>query len=381
MVRRAPNRGGVRKLPSGRWQARYVGPDEKRYNAPMTFQTKGDAQAWLASITASISAGTWTSPDDAPEPAATSFGEFAERWLTTRRVKGRPLADRTRDAYRDLLDAYILPTFGALPLRGITRPAVDRWFDDLGSAKPAMRAHAYALLRSILATAVAEEYITLQPARIRGGGQADSRHRVQPASLAELGMLDHAMPERLRLMVLLAAWCALRYGELTELRRTDIDVRHGVINVSRAVVATKRGFVVKTPKSKAGDRDVYIPPHLMPAVRAHLLQHTASGPDGLLFPSVGDPALHMRQSTFCKSYYPARKAAGRPDLRFHDLRHTGAVLAAQTGATLAELMARLGHSTPAAAMRYQHAAQGRDRIIAAALSEMAEGGGAVVGQQ
>jgi integrase len=70
-------------------------------------------------------------------------------------------------------------------------------------------------------------------------------------------------------------------------------------------------------------------------------------------------------------YYPAREAAGRPDLRFHDLRHTGAVLAAATGATLAELMARLGHSTAGAALRYQHEAAERDKVIAAALSELA----------
>jgi integrase len=69
----------------------------------------------------------------------------------------------------------------------------------------------------------------------------------------------------------------------------------------------------------------------------------------------------------------ARAAAGRPDLRWHDLRHSGAVLAAATGASIAELMARLGHSTPTAAMRYQHAAQGRDREIAALLSKLANG--------
>jgi integrase len=73
-----------------------------------------------------------------------------------------------------------------------------------------------------------------------------------------------------------------------------------------------------------------------------------------------------------RGYYSARVAAGRPDLRFHDLRHTGAVLAATTGATVAELMARLGHSTAGAAMRYQHAAQDRDRIIAQRLSDLAQ---------
>ena len=72
-------------------------------------------------------------------------------------------------------------------------------------------------------------------------------------------------------------------------------------------------------------------------------------------------------------FYRAREAAGRPDLRWHDLRHSGAVWAAQTGATLAELMNRLGHSTAGAALRYQHAAEERDAEIARRLSKMAEG--------
>src|SRR3712207_9545284 len=82
---------------------------------------------------------------------------------------------------------------------------------------------------------------------------------------------------------------------------------------------------------------------------------------------------HMAPPTLYKVYYPARKAAGREDLRWHDLRHTGAVLAAQTGATLAELMGRLGRTTPGAAMRYQHAAADRDAEIARRLSELVGG--------
>ncbi|WP_289019985.1 hypothetical protein [uncultured Ornithinimicrobium sp.] len=79
-------------------------------------------------------------------------------------------------------------------------------------------------------------------------------------------------------------------------------------------------------------------------------------------------------STLNKAWHPAWAAAGRPDLRWHDLRHTGAVFAAQAGATLAELMARLGHSTHKAALRYQHAAADRDARIAEALSAMVEAG-------
>ena len=108
---------------------------------------------------------------------------------------------------------------------------------------------------------------------------------------------------------------------------------------------------------------------MLPLIDKHLEQHTAPGNDALLFPAVNGG--HLQPSALYAHFYRARDAAKRPDLRFHDLRHTGAVLAAQTGATLAELMGRLGHSTIAAAMRYQHVAADRDQQIAAALSEIA----------
>jgi integrase len=107
-------------------------------------------------------------------------------------------------------------------------------------------------------------------------------------------------------------------------------------------------------------------------MKAHVSEHAEFGRHGLLFPAAHGG--HLAPSTLYKVYFRARKAAGRPDLRFHDLRHTGAVLAAATGATLAELMARLGHSTAGAALRYQHAAADRDLEIARRLSAMVEAG-------
>jgi integrase len=93
-----------------------------------------------------------------------------------------------------------------------------------------------------------------------------------------------------------------------------------------------------------------------------------------LAPALRRPAAVLRDGHHRRAgERRARRTAGRPDLRFHDLRHTGAVLAAQTGATLAELMARLGHSTLGAALRYQHAAAGRDAQIAVALSRITNG--------
>ena len=131
--------------------------------------------------------------------------------------------------------------------------------------------------------------------------------------------------------------------------------------------ATTGGRVVKGPKSEAGKRTVAIPPHLMPA-RERPPRRPRAGEPGCAGVPAPRPAATWRPPSLYRVYYPAREAAGRPDLRFHDLRHTGAILAAATGATLAELMARLGHSTAGAAMRYQHAAADRDKVIAAALS-------------
>jgi integrase len=190
------------------------------------------------------------------------------------------------------------------------------------------------------------------------------------------------MPDNLRLMVLLAAWCALRFGELAELRRSDVLTRHGIIRVRRGVVRADGETLVKSPKSHAGSRDVALPPHLLPLVREHILQHAQPGANGLMFPArdgghLAPSTLYGREGVGKRKghgFYAARQAAGRPDLRFHDLRHTGATLAAVSGATLAELMNRLGHSTPAAAMRYQHAASERDQEIARRLSTMAEAG-------
>ena len=361
--------GHLRRLPSKRWQASYIGPDTARHNAPQTFEAKGDAEAWLAREHSLIAADTWVSPVDraraARDPKAI-FGPYTERWL-----RNRDLKPRTREHYRSLLDKAILPTFAHAPLKSITPESVRDWWADLDKSRPTLRAHAYSLLRTILGSAVQDRRIEANPCHIRGAGNVNRARRIEPATLTQLETLVFGMPQKYQPMVLLASWCALRFGELIELRRGDIDLNSGVVKIRRGAVRADGAVVIGDPKSDAGRRDVAVPPHLMSVLREHLAHSIIAGRDGLLFPAA-DGTSTLAPSTFYRSYYRAREAAGRPDLRFHDLRHTGAVLAAQTGATLAELMGRLGHSTPAAALRYQHAARGRDAEIAIALSKIAE---------
>jgi len=214
-----------------------------------------------------------------------------------------------------------------------------------------------------------DRIIESNPCSIRGAGASERKIKPKPATLEQLDTIVAEMPDNLRLMVLMAAWLALRFGELVELQRKDCDLEDGVIRIHRAAVRVDKGWMVGDPKSEAGKREVAIPPHIMAAVKHHLAEHVGEKQNSLLFPAKNGG--HLQPSTLYRHFYRARAKAKRPDLRFHDLRHSGAVLAAQAGATLAELMARLGHSTPAAALRYQHAAQGRDKAIAAALSKLA----------
>lgn len=366
--------GSVHKLPSGRYRASYYGPDGRRHKAPTTFTAQKAARSWLALRQSEIISKAWL-PPDAPAAAPTkklTLREYADAWLPKRKVRGQPLKVRTREHYRGLLDDHILPTLGGLPVGAITRDDVEDWYDHkLDAGTPTLRSHCYGLLKTILGGAVAEGRAQANPCVLRGAGSVKRASKTKPATLAELETIAAEMPERYRAMVLLASWCALRFGELTELRRKDVDLDDGVISVRRAVVRTEAGFRIEPPKSDAGVRDVAVPPHMAAALAGHMAKHVGPQQDSLLFPA--DHGGHLAPATFYRWYYKARAKAKRDDLRFHDLRHTGATLAAQTGATLAELMGRLGHSTPAAAMRYQHAAQGADRRIADLLSRIALG--------
>ena len=357
--------GGIRRLPSKRYQASYTGPDTVRHNAPDTFDTREDAEAWLTDRRREIASGEWSAAGPI-KIVNRLLGDYAEGWLAARTLK-----PRTRAHYRSLLDKQILPTFQSVAVKSISPDLIRDWHTALGSKTPTLRAHAYSLLRSILHDAVADGLIPANPAHIRGAGNSTRVHKIKPASVAELEVLVTNMPEKYRVMTLLASWCGLRFGELTELRRSDIDLKNGLIHIRRGVVRVGGETIVGTPKSAAGHRDVYVPPHLMPMVKAHL-EKNVNGRDGLLFPGA-DGTSHLAPSTLYKSFYRARDLAGRPDLRWHDLRHTGATLAASTGATLADLMGRLGHSTPGAALRYQHAGLARDALLAAKLSELAGG--------
>ncbi|NBE97056.1 MULTISPECIES: tyrosine-type recombinase/integrase [unclassified Nonomuraea] len=182
--------------------------------------------------------------------------------------------------------------------------------------------------------------------------------------MIDTGQADSTHDRRYRAFVLLATFASLRWGEITALTRAGLDLDAGTVRVGLAHVERSTGeLVIGPPKSKAGKRIVGIPQAITPALREHLRLYVKPEAGSLVFTGVkGGP---MRRSGFNKlsGWIEAVRAIGVPGLYFHDLRHTGNVIAADSGAGLKDLMARMGHDNVRAAMIYQHAVRGADKLI------------------
>ncbi len=354
--------GNIRRLPSGNYQARYHSPSGSRPSK--VFTTRADANAWLAMQYTDQLRGDWVDP----RAGAVSLRQYANDWLKDK-ANIRP---RTHEMYEDMMRLHIFPTLGDEQLGRISPPIVRRWYAllvtecALESRTPAK---AYRLLNQILKTATADGVIARSPCNLKGAGVERSSER-PIATVAEVEALADEIEPRYRLMVLLACWCGLRRGELIALRRGRIDIPNERVNVEEAVSELKHGErIFGPPKTEAGRRRVSIPSPLIPEIQRHLDAYVSPEGEALLFtgPQSGQS---LRFATLDAAWTKARGAVGLSHLHFHDLRHTGATLAASTGASTKELMARLGHASPRAALIYQHATEQRDRTIADRLGAL-----------
>ena len=350
----------TRQTKSGvRYEVRYRDPIGRERSR--TFTTKKLAEKYEREQRTEVGKGSWLDPRHGSQ----TFAEFMDKWLAER----HDLRPRTLELYRSLLRRHLKPTFGALTMAKLSASstAVRSWNAELAREHPATAAKAYRLLHQLCSTAVADGVVGRNPCTVKGAGQEHSPER-PTATVAEVAALAGAMPANLRLVILLAAWCQLRRGELLGLERRDFDLLHGTVAIERSVNYVAGGRQVGPPKTEAGVRTLALPPHLLGDIEEHLRQ---VGPEGNAPLFTGPHGRAVRPHTLWQSFLAARQSIGRPDLTMHDLRHSGLTWSAATGATPAELMRRAGHKSSAASMRYQHATADRDAALAEALSAMA----------
>ncbi len=355
--------GSVRQRESGRWQARLRDPVTNRMVSLGMFPTKADADKALALAAADQSRGAWIDP----ARGKTTLAEYADAWLANHPT----LRHRTRRLYSDLLRLHILPTLGTTELGRLTPAAVRSWHSALRAGErpgASTVAKAYRLLHTVLAAAVADERIVRNPCTIRGASTERAGER-PVASVAQVYALADAVEPRFRTLVLMAAFTGLRRGELLALTRERIDLLHHTVAVVEQRHDLPDGsLLLAPPKTDAGRRVIALPPPLAIELERHLNQYVAPEPGALLF--TGEKGGPLRVHVWQAHWDRARRTLGLEQLHFHDLRHVANTLAAASGATTKELMYRMGHASPAAALRYQHATRDRDAVIAAALGEL-----------
>ncbi len=223
-----------------------------------------------------------------------------------------------------MLEKQIYPELGDMRLADITADDIDDWYATLLPAAPTRRSHTYALLSTVMRSASTgrRALISESPCKVERPTVVHRKFEPRPATSQQIATIVDNMPDKYRALILLAAWCGLRWGEVSELRR-------------------------------------------------HLAEYAMPGPDGLLFPNAARTG-HLHVNTLSKTYH---RPVGSPVVPTYGCTTSGTARrrwAAQAGATLAELMARMGHSTTKAALVYQHVAEGRDRIIAERMALLAE---------
>lgn len=345
-----------------------------RYRVRWRDENRKDREQWFATKAAADAKKREVERDEYdgisldPRPGRQALNDYFDAWLERRIVKGRPLAESTKYEYRKLWRRHVSNTLGRSPIRSVSIQAVNEWHDTVTREHGASQAaKAYRTLRAVMKTAEADQIIRQCPCRIRGGGQEHVEERPLVETSLVLQLAD-AIDERYRCVVLLAAFAGLRTGESLGLRRRHVNVLHGTLDVvGQSQEIPKQRFVDRT-KSDAGRRTLKIK-SLLPELETHLDKFVGADADALLFTNpFGTP---LKRSELSDSWLAALATVDAPaGLRLHDLRHHAATQAARSGLTLKELMARIGHATPHAALRYQHAALERDEVADDYMSKL-----------
>jgi len=355
--------GHVRKLPSNKFQASYLGPDGVRRYAPETYPTKTDANTWLSTVEADLLRGEWIDP----LLGKVKLAEYGDRW-----IKERELGVRTREEYARQFRLHVKPFLGEKLLSDISTETVRTWRRHLldNGRSETTTAKAYRLLRAVMNTALDDNRIKRNPCRIKGADQEKAPER-PTASVEQVFTLSESVPPRSRVLILAAAFTGLRWGELIGLRRCDVDLDAPSVRVPRRLAQVNSGKLVEgPPKSQAGFRTVVLPDFMVDEFRRHLMAFVAAGVEALIF--AGPKGAGLKRGNWHRSVKWIKTVAGvglPKGFHFHDLRHTGNTLAAAAGASTRELMHRMGHGSMRAALIYQHTTSERDHEIAAKLGK------------
>lgn len=334
----------VKKTSDGRWQARWR--DSAGIQRAKRFRTKGDAIDHERRMLVDAGRG-------APvlTPAARTVTELADQWLTA----SINLAPGSIATYRRDLARYILPKFGAVDPIRVTGPAIQRWLNvELERLAPSSVHRHYRTLRTMFTWAIRQGQLAINPCDQVQPPRVPAK---APAFLTaeQVERIAAEVQPRYRLLILVAAYGGLRWGEVIGLRRCDIDGAR--ITITSQLQQVDGRWVRDVPKTLAGRRMVVLPESIGAELARHLEQYVGAHPESLVFTNqqtnpIGpsfrhgtwQPAL-ARAGIITRTARSGRQPAYGKGPTFHDLRHTAVALAIAAGAHPKAIQARLGHAS------------------------------------
>ena len=295
------------------------------------------------------------------------------RWLPTRQDRLRPT---TAFRYEQMIDRYVLPHIGRVPMRSLTITHLEDLYAHLrrsgrhdgGPLAPKTVLNVHQILRTALGDAERSGLVQRNVARLMDPpchGAAPEQRCWNEHQLRQF--LHVAMTHRLGPAIWLAAMTGMRRGEVLGLRWTDIDLETATLSIRRSVSCT--GYQVHTTptKTRTSRRAIDLDQRTMDVLREwrhqQLSELAAVAEGGTVFTRTDGEPVHPH--ALSQTVSRLQRSAGVPTIRLHDLRHTHATLMLKHGIPLKVVSERLGHSTPAFTMAvYQHVLPGMQRDAA-----------------
>ena len=342
----------IRQRADGRWEGRYViGYDDKGY--PQTknvlAKTKRECTEKLETLKAEL--GGIKSDKVKPDMR---FGDWMVYWFENHaKPKVRP---STQKNYWDRIRLHINPELGHIPLNKLTQNDLQQFYGRL--KKNGRKVHTdkygnglsdrmvrmcHATCRSALEKAKLDGLIRTNPA---------IGCKLPPKKAREMQVLDREELQRFLIqakvegyyeLFLLELATGLRRGEIIALQWDDLDFETGVLNVSKQVNVVGGELQFSTPKTKSSIRKIVLPPALLDVLR----EHKKTVVSRWMFPSPLKYDMPIAPGVAERQLSRILELAGCKHVRFHDLRHTFATLALQSGMDIKTLSAMLGHVSAA----------------------------------
>lgn len=349
----AQGAGTIRKRSDGRWEARFTtGFDPvtgKQIQKSIYGKTQRDVREKLSKITTEVDDGTYT------EPTKETVSEWLDTWLDTYvKYSVKPY---TADSYQRVCDNYIKPALGKIKLSALSAPQIQRFYNVLQtekklSAKTVRNIHG--ILHRALQQAVKLMLIRSNPSDLCDLPKVyrkEFKVMEQQQIMHFLHVIEGHKFEHLYRTTL---FTGMRQGEALGLTWDCVDFEHNTIYVNKQLQKTQKvqGTFVLVPTKNSRSRYITVAPSVMATLKKQKARQAEwslmagqawNNEWGLVF--TNELGGHLNHWTVYRHYKELVRSIGLPEERFHDLRHSYAVAALESGDDIKTVQANLGHAT------------------------------------